>query len=147
MGCLFLIGCAGNPRADRTAELAACQLISKSGDELARCLVMKYSWGADSAGPAKYAWQSHLDSLRREHEAQVVALRAAQREALGRQARPWAECILRQWDKDGSNYSFLPCQKQRPTWDAVSAYIVSHKLPDERRDVLIDAHVVSEHRP
>ncbi len=60
---LLLVGCGSAATAhDRGAELAACELISSSGDELARCLVMKYDWPADTAGPAKYAWQGHLVS-------------------------------------------------------------------------------------
>src|SRR5712664_1928079 len=75
---ILLLAAACGSRPDRGRELAACQLISKSGDELARCLVMKYSWAADSAGPAKSAFQWELDSIRQAHEAQVAAIIAAQ---------------------------------------------------------------------
>jgi len=73
---LFLAACQQS--VDRRAELDACRLISKSGDELARCLVMKYSWHADSAGPAKSAFQWELDSIRQAHQAQVAAIIDAQ---------------------------------------------------------------------
>ena len=71
---LLLLVSACGERPDRQRELAACQLISKSGDELARCLIMKYSWGADSAGPAKTRFQWILDSIRAEHEKQAAAV-------------------------------------------------------------------------
>jgi len=75
---LVLVVTACGQSVDRRAELDACRLISKSGDELARCLVMKYSWRAESAGPAKTAFQWELDSIRQAHEAQVAAIIAAQ---------------------------------------------------------------------
>jgi len=71
---LLSIACGSTPAPDRTKELAACQLISKSGDELARCLIMKYSWGADNAAPAKSAWQWQLDSIRLDHERQAAVV-------------------------------------------------------------------------
>ena len=93
---LALIACHGAP--DRQAELAGCQLISKSGDELARCLVMKYSWRAESAGPAKTAWQWQLDSIRLEHEAQAQAVLAEQvsrqRARVAAQNRLFRSCVL-----------------------------------------------------
>jgi len=76
---LLLLTLACGSRSDRDRELAACRLISQSGDELARCLIMKYSWGADSAGPAKARWQWTLDSIRAEHDAQAAAVLARQR--------------------------------------------------------------------
>ncbi len=76
---LLLLTMACGTRPDRDRELAACRLITQSGDELARCLIMKYNWGADSAGPAKAAWQWTLDSIRAEHEAQAAAVLARQR--------------------------------------------------------------------
>jgi len=69
-----------SPGPDRAAQLSSCQLISGDGDALARCLVMKYDWPADTAGPAKLAWQWHLDSIRADHEAQAAAVLAAQLE-------------------------------------------------------------------
>src|SRR5438270_491788 len=78
----LLAACTSQPRVERPAELAACQLISKSGDELARCLILKYSWRAESAGPAKAAFQWQLDSLQLEHDRQAIAiLTQQQREA------------------------------------------------------------------
>ncbi len=74
----LLAACTSQPRVDRPAELASCQLISKSGDELARCLVLKYSWRAENAGPAKAQWQWQLDSIRRDHEVQAALVLAAQ---------------------------------------------------------------------
>lgn len=141
-------------RPDRAAELEACQLISKSGDALAECLIMKYSWRADSAGPAKYSWQRHLDSLRREHEQQVATLIAqqaardrevarAQRLASARRATPWARCIIEQWDAHGANWSYEPCQKQRPAWDDLSTYIQVRNVGEDTMQLLIRAHVHS----
>jgi len=71
-------------RPDRARELAACQLISQSGDQLAECLVMKYSWGPDSAGPAKMSWQAHLDSARREREQVRMTKQAVMNECTDR---------------------------------------------------------------
>jgi len=85
-----LIACS---QPDRRAELAACQLISTSGAELARCLVMKYNWGADSAGPAKIAWQWELDSIRLEHEAQAQAVVAKQQEREARAYRAHVDSL------------------------------------------------------
>jgi len=93
---LLLIACQSS---DRNAELAACQLISKSGDELAHCLVMKYSWRAESAGPAKTAWQWHLDSIRQEHDAQASAVLAqelaARRWRVTSQTKSFRSCVYR----------------------------------------------------
>jgi len=75
----IVAACTSVPVIDRRAERAACELISPSGNELATCLVMKYDWPAESVGPAKFAWQWHLDSLRRDHEAQANAVLAEQR--------------------------------------------------------------------
>jgi len=77
LAALLLLAACGS-RPDRRGELAACQLISKSGDELARCLIMKYSWGADSAAPAKATFQWTLDSIRAEHEKQAAIILAQQ---------------------------------------------------------------------
>lgn len=148
------IASCGRERPDRAAELEACRLISKSGDALAECLIMKYSWRADSAGPAKYAWQRHLDSLRLEHEQQVATLIAqqeardreaarAQRLASARRATPWAQCIIEQWDAHGANWSYQPCQKQRPEWDDLSTYIQVRKVGGDTMQLLIRAHVHS----
>lgn len=74
----LLVAVACGPRVDRQSELATCQLISKSGQDLATCLIMKYDWKADSAGPAKTAFQWQLDSIRREHDEQAQAVYLAQ---------------------------------------------------------------------
>ena len=76
---LLLLTLACGSRPDRARELAACRLISESGDELARCLIMKYNWSADSAGPAKTTWQWTLDSIHAEHQAQAAAVLVRQR--------------------------------------------------------------------
>ncbi len=73
---LLFTACTSAKVSDRPSELAACQLISKSGDDLARCLVLKYSWRAESAGPAKYVFQRQLDSIEREHEVQAALVLA-----------------------------------------------------------------------
>ena len=74
---VLLVGC-GDSGPDRERELAACELISKSGDALASCLIFKYSWDANTAGPAKMRFQWTLDSIRGEHEQQVAAILAQQ---------------------------------------------------------------------
>lgn len=144
----IFIGCSSNTRTDRSAELAACQLISESGDALARCLIMKYSWGADSTSTAKYAWQAHLDSLRREHESQVTTLIAQQRreelEAGAGRAAPWAACVIKQWRDEGSNWSLAPCRKHgSPAWPDVLAFIRLHALPGDEDSVLVRAYAFS----
>lgn len=73
---LFLLAAACT-RHDRANELAACQLLSKSGDSLARCLILTYSWRADSATAARGAWQWQLDSLRLLHDSQAAIVVAA----------------------------------------------------------------------
>lgn len=94
---VLLVGC--DTRPDRSAELAACRLISTSGDDLARCLVMKYDWRAESAGPAKIAWQWQLDSIRLEHETQarVVLEEQQRRQDSVAAAHTWSarRCIYR----------------------------------------------------
>jgi len=81
LSLMLLIASCGS-RHDHQRELANCQLISKSGDELARCLIMKYNWGADSAGPAKTRFQWTLDSIRIEHEKQAAAVVAREQARL-----------------------------------------------------------------
>jgi hypothetical protein len=58
-------------------QLTNCQAISRSGQELRRCLILKYDWNSDSAVSADYAFQRGLDSLTAEHRRQVEALQAA----------------------------------------------------------------------
>lgn len=151
---LLLARCTARPAIDRPAELAACHLISKSGDELARCLVMKYSWRAESAGPAKTTWQWHLDSIRRDHEAQVAAVLAQQAEqrrrtanaqmaAQRRKVTRWVDCILDVSQRPGSSWSPLPCQAWRPTWDELRDYMVARKVADDEIRFLIQAHDAS----
>lgn len=92
---LLLLAACGRP--NHAAELAACQLISRSGDELARCLIMKYSWGAESTAAAKAAWQWQLDSIRAEHDAQALAILVEQEKArrvrVGKQNRAFRTCV------------------------------------------------------
>lgn len=102
VAAVLVVACAGELRSDRAAELAACQLISQSGDKLAECLVMKYSWRAESAGPAKTAWQWQLDSIRRDHDTQAARVAgqqwvASMRAALVRSGMPRrrADSLLR----------------------------------------------------
>lgn len=96
---LVLAACASPAVVDRRAERDSCELISASGDDLARCLVMKYDWPAESAGPAKFAWQWHLDSLRRDHEAQAATVLAEQQRRqdslAAAQTRTFWTCIRR----------------------------------------------------
>lgn len=147
---VLLIACTSAPTRDRRAERAACELISASGGELARCLVMKYDWPAESAGEAKYSWQRHLDSLRQAHEDEVASLiaqqdaaraivnakqdsvrRAATRVRLDRMARraaPWAECMLEEQRTEGTNWSYKACAQPLPTEAEVKAYIAVHRL-------------------
>jgi len=142
---LFLAACGQS--VDRRAELDACQLISKSGDELARCLIMKYSWRADSAGPAKTRFQWTLDSIRLEHEKQAAAVLAQQKErhwqAMLQEATPWARCILAQsqaWERQAINETELltPCHKQfkRPGAEALATFMVMRKPSDFDKELL-----------
>ncbi len=150
---LLLVGCGSAATAhDRGAELAACELISSSGDELARCLVMKYDWPADTAGPAKYAWQGHLDSLQRDHEAQAAAVlaRVAQEEARAaaaqhaarmRQAAAWVACVRahpdivngRVVEMDELRRQWQPCIRKLPPFDVLDAYFDSQRLNETDR--------------
>lgn len=69
---MMVAACASPPPTHKRAdELASCQLISADGDAVARCLIIKYDWRAESAGPAKMAFQWQLDSIRHEHEMQA----------------------------------------------------------------------------
>lgn len=159
----FAATCSQPP--DRSSELGSCQLISKSGDELARCLVMKYSWRAESAGPAKMAWQWHLDSIRLEHEKEVLAVLAEQEEAERRattarhaqqhaqqiqRGREWAECMWAHADTTGHPFepdslrrAWAPCLPKRPTIDELDAYLATRRLDESAKDWLRAAHYVS----
>lgn len=144
---------------ERPDELAACQLISKSGDAIAECLIMKYSWRAESASTAKYDWQRYLDSLRLDHEQQVATLiaeqeaerrrvaaerRAARLAALTHAASPWAACIREQWHADGTNWSFKPCQRYTlPSHEQLDAYISTRQPPAVEVGVLHRAHMAA----
>lgn len=150
----ILIGCSSNTRTDRSAELAACQLISESGGALAKCLVMKYSWGADSTRTAMYAWQGHLDSLRRDHEAQVAALIAqqdsardraerARLEQLAQRAAPWASCMRNEQRREGTNWSYKACAQPLPRRAELNAYIAVHRLDNVEGFDLIRAHLAN----
>ena len=94
---VFLLGACAQAH-DRPDELAACQLISKTGDELAQCLIMKYGWRADSARVAKSGWQWQLDSLRQAHDSQavIVLAAAARQEAAG--LRHQVDSMWTEWE-------------------------------------------------
>ena len=119
---LALVGCRSGPAPNRKAELAACQLISKSGDDLARCLVLKYSWRAESAGPARTAWQWQLDSIRLEHEAQAQAVldeQASRRRALiVAHNRSFRSCVL-QWLRSRNVVDSVPAGRDESPIDAI----------------------------
>jgi hypothetical protein len=153
--CVLLVIACGSPEAQHGRELAACQLISKSGDDLAACLIMKYNWGADSAGPAKTAWQRQLDSIRLEHEAQAVAVltqqeavvarqRAERLLPLSRKAAPWARCMMQQpRDESGSIFMEKCDSIYRPSFDELDAYIQMHHPRGDTSEILYRAHVES----
>lgn len=94
--CLFSVACGKGH--DRPEELAACKLLSKSGDSLARCLIINYSWRSESAAAARAVWQWHLDSLRASHDSQAatVVTSATQRVKAGLQAQ--VDSLYREWE-------------------------------------------------
>ncbi len=126
---LLLAACGSRP--DRQRELAACQLISKSGDELARCLILKYNWGADGAGPAKTNFQWTLDSIRIEHEKQaeaVVAREQARSDSIAAvQHRTAIAQAARQRRLDAIDSVFWHCDSE------YSIYFTAHG-GEQRRD-------------
>ncbi len=59
---------------------------------------MKYSWRAESAGPAKTAWQWQLDSIRLDHEKQAQVIQARQEAQISArvaaQNRSYRSCVV-----------------------------------------------------
>jgi hypothetical protein len=75
LAAILVLGCYTG--ADRGQQLANCESISKDGDQLRSCLVLKYDWNAESAVPASRRFQSYLDSLTLVHLREVAAIEAA----------------------------------------------------------------------
>ena len=149
---VLCVTCRQAPRLSRAEELAACQLISMSGSKLGECLVLTYSWRADSARVAMTRWQVHIDSIRADDQRRVAAIiaqrqqdsaRARRRwiDSMSRRAAPWSDCVMQQWRTEGGNWSVLPCKKFRyPTFEEVVAYQVAHRLPEDEGALLTRAH-------
>ncbi len=95
---LTFTACGGRPPADRPRELAQCQIVSRNGDEVTRCLAISRDWRADSALAAGGAFQRALDSLARAEQRQADSLAAAKSEKAGAagaaRAARWTECAL-----------------------------------------------------
>jgi hypothetical protein len=116
-----LSGCAKPIAHDRAQELAACRRISTSGDALGQCLVIKYDWDPAHAGPAKAAWQRHLDSLR---AGTVASQPTESEEQAAAHARRWAACVFRETGGDWQKESLAKfnCRSDLPDVDALLAY-------------------------
>lgn len=118
---VFIAACSQTPPApDHAAQLAACRRVSIDGDALGRCLFIKYRWAPADAGPAKAAWQRHLDSLRA-GPAEPPPPSAEQEDAL---ARRWADCVFREtggdWEKQ--SVATFNCRSDLPDVDALIRY-------------------------
>jgi len=130
-----LSGCGPKPVArDRAQELAACRRISTSGDALGRCLMIKYQWDPASAGPAKAAWQHHIDSLRA-GTATPEPTPSAEQDAA--QVRRWADCVFRETGGDWQKQSVAQfnCRSDLPDVDALLRYAKTIS-PDSSRLLL-----------
>lgn len=75
---IVIADCSVPRSAER--ELAQCQVISNDGAALRQCLIVTKNWCADSAITAGFDFQRQIDSLEREHLAQVSAVLARQEE-------------------------------------------------------------------
>lgn len=60
-----LFAACGPHQVSREQQLENCLVISHSGDELTRCLVMKYDWNGREAFREGEGWQARLDSVGR----------------------------------------------------------------------------------
>ena len=115
-----LCGCAKRVERDRVQELAACRRISVDGDALGRCLMIKYHWDPATAGPAKTAWQRHLDSLQACPPPPLPP--TAEQEAA--QVRRWVDCV---WEATGGDWekesvAKFNCRSDLPDVDALLRY-------------------------
>jgi len=54
----FAIGCH-----NKEQQLTNCRIISKTGDALTTCLVLKYDWVGQLAAQEGNRWQAHEDSI------------------------------------------------------------------------------------
>ena len=129
---LLRLACSTPPRPDRAQELAACRRISTDGDALGRCLLSKYHWDPASAGPAKAAWQRHLDSLRTGN----VAPETLSTEQADAQVRRWVACVYQATGGDWEKQSIAAynCRSDVPDVDALLRYTKTR--PDSERLIL-----------
>jgi hypothetical protein len=67
---LVVLGCRAS--ASRPKQVETCEIISHSGEEVTRCLVIKYDWDGKAALGEGLRWQGHLDSV----AAQLAAVQA-----------------------------------------------------------------------
>ena len=140
---LLLAACgSSHPPPDRGAELAACRRISTSGDALGRCLLIKYHWGPADAGPAKAAWQRHLDSLRAGPASQAAVVSAEQAAA---EVRRWVGCIYHEtggrWDANLS-VAHYNCRDHLPDADALLRF--TRGIPVDSSRLLLEAYNATE---